>query len=86
MAIAGLVLGIVSLGMVFTGISPAWFLTYGGLAVAIVGLVLSVIAGKKKPSGIATAGVIIGIAAVVLNGIFGVACGVCVGTVACVIG
>ena len=88
-AIAGLVLGIVAI--VF-----GWFL--GGLVwtaiialpLAIVGLVLSVKGGKQlkaagQPSGIATAGLVIGIIAVVVCSISFFTCGVC-GICGCIAG
>ena len=79
-AIAGLVLGIVA-------IATSWFLA-GWLAIiplalAIVGLVLSVNGGKTlkaagQSAGIATAGLVIGIIAVVLTAITFLSCGLCV--------
>lgn len=85
MAIAGLVLGIVAIVCGFGPVS-AW-LCVAGLPVAIVGLVLSVVGGKKakaagKPSGIATAGLVIGIIAVVFTAISFFTCGLCVVCVA----
>lgn len=76
-AIAGLVLGIVSLVLGWWGI-----LSLLALPMAIVGLVLSVMGGKQlkaagQPSGIATAGLVLGIIAVVLNGILFFTCGLC---------
>lgn len=77
MAIAGLILGIVAL--------VSWLLPFGslwGIILAIVALVLSV-KGKNaaiaagKGSGVGTAGMIIGIIAVVLTGIMFFACGLC---------
>ena len=76
-AIAGLVLSIVALVIGWWGI-----LAFVGLPMAIVGLVLSVSGGKQlkaagQPSGIATAGLVIGIIAVVLTGIAFFTCGLC---------
>lgn len=78
-AIAGLVLGIVAivlgiLGGIFSLIA---------LPAAIVGLVLSVSGGKalkaaNMPKGIATAGLVIGIIAVVFTAISFFTCGICV--------
>lgn len=70
MAIAGLVLGIVSI--VFGFLTTIFSII--ALPMAIVGLVLSVMGGKKlkaagQPAGIATAGLVIGIIAVVFTGI-----------------
>ena len=78
-AVAGLVLGIV--GIVFA-ILNGWF-SILGLPVAIVGLVLSVVGGKKlrandQPAGIATAGLVLGIIAVVFTAIAFFTCGLCV--------
>ena len=78
-AIAGLVLGIVGLIFRFIG---EWF-SIIALPMAIVGLVLSV-SGKKalaaagQPAGIGTAGLVVGIIAVVFAAIFFFTCGVCV--------
>ncbi len=79
-AIAGLVLGILAIVLAFG------FLTaYGciiALPMAIVGLVLSV-SGKKalaaagQPAGLGTAGLVIGIIAVVFAGISFFTCGLC---------
>lgn len=78
-AIAGLVLGIVALVLGFLG---GW-LSIVALPLAIVGLVLSVNGGKKlkaagQASGVATAGLVLGIIAVVLTAIFFFTCGLCV--------
>lgn len=75
MAIAGLVLGIVSIVFSFLYV---WI----GLATGIVGIVLSV-KGRKliAKKGLATAGLVLSIIGVSLSGIF-VACALCViGTV-----
>lgn len=78
-AVAGLVLSIVGLVFSFLG---TWF-SILALPVAIVGLVLSV-QGKKalvaegQPAGIGTAGMVLGIIAVVFAGIFFFTCGICV--------
>lgn len=77
-AIAGLVLGIVGLVFSFLG---TWFSVIA-LPIAIVGLVLSVM-GKKaltaagQPAGIGTAGLVLGIIAVVFSAIFFFTCGIC---------
>ena len=59
-----------------------WF-SIIGLPVAIVGLILSVVGGKKlrrneQPTGIATAGLVLGIIAVVFTAIAFFTCGLCV--------
>ncbi len=78
-AIAGLVLGIVSI--VF-GILGGIFAILA-LPLAIVGLVLSVMGRKAlqaagQPAGIGTAGLVLGIIAVVLTAISFFTCGICV--------
>ncbi len=78
-AIAGLVLGIV--GIVF-GILSGYF-SLVGLPVAIVGLVLSV-SGRKnlidsgESAGLGTAGMVLGIIAVVFTAIAFFTCGICI--------
>lgn len=77
--IAGFVLGIV--GIVF-GILSGYF-SIVGLPVAIIGLVLSVSGGKEarnagEKSGLATAGLVLGIIAVVFTSIAFFTCGLCV--------
>ena len=77
MAIAGMVLGIVALVVCWWGVA-----SFAGLPLAIVGLVLSCVGGKKikaagGKSGIATAGLVIGIIAVVLTAFTFIYCGLC---------
>lgn len=81
-SIAGLILGIAALLCAFNigGLIP--FSNLLGLPIAIVGLSLSASAGKSLkannlPHGLATAGLVIGIIAVVLTAIFFVFCGIC---------
>ncbi len=76
-AIAGLVLGILSL---IVGWIPVY--AVAGLPLAVVGLVLSVVGGKQckaagEPSGLATAGLVIGIIAVVCTAVTFFTCGIC---------
>ena len=66
-----------------------WFglAAFAALPLAIVGLVLSVNGGKKlkangQKSGIATAGLVLGIIATVLSSIAFVTCGLCVACIA----
>lgn len=78
-SVAGLVLGIV--GIIF-GILSGYF-SIIGLPIAIIGLVLSVVGGKKLranglPAGIATAGLVVGIIAVVFTAIAFFTCGICI--------
>ena len=78
-AVAGMVLGIIG---VVCGVLSG-YLSLIGLPVAIVGLVLSVIGGKQlkasgQPSGIATAGLVLGIIAVVFTAIAFFTCGICI--------
>ena len=78
-AVAGMVLGIIG---VVCGVLSG-YLSLIGLPVAIVGLVLSVIGGKQlkasgQPSGVATAGLVLGIIAVVFTAIAFFTCGICI--------
>lgn len=79
-SIAGLVLGIVG---IVCGVLSGWF-SIIGLPIAIVGLILSVAGGKKakaetgKSGGIATAGLVLGIIAVVFTAIAFFTCGLCI--------
>lgn len=77
-AIAGLVLGIV--GIVFA-LLGTWF-SVVSLPVSIVGLVMSVLGGKSlkeanQPAGMATAGLVLGIIAVVFSAVAFFTCGIC---------
>ncbi len=78
-AIAGMILGII--GIVFGVLSGCFSLV--GLPVSIVGLVLSV-SGRKAlvknglPAGIGTAGLVLGIIAVVFTAIAFFTCGICI--------
>lgn len=67
-AIAALVLGIVSI--VFSFIALSWL----GLILGIVGIILAVNAKKKNPSGMATAGLVLSIIGTVLCALIFVAC------------
>ena len=77
-AIAGLVLSIVGLVLSFLGT----FFSIAALPVSIVGLVLAV-SGKKalaaagQPAGIGTAGMVLGIIAVIFSAIFFFTCCLC---------
>ena len=78
LAVAGLVLSIVGLVFSFLG---TWFSVLA-LPISIVGLVLAVMGGKKlkavgAPAGVATAGLVLGIIAVVFSAIFFFTCGIC---------
>ena len=78
LAITGFVLGIVSVVLCWFGV-----FSFLALPLAIVGLVLSIVGGKKlkannMPTGLATAGLVIGIISVVLTGIVFVSCGLCI--------
>ena len=78
-AIAGFVLSII--GTVFGLLSGVFSIV--GLPVAIVGLILSINGGKKlaangQPKGLATAGLVLGIIAVVFTGISFFTCGLCI--------
>lgn len=77
--VAGFVMGIV--GIVFGLLSGVFSIV--GLPVAVVGLILSVSGGKAakaagQPSGLATAGLVLGIIAVVFTAIAFFTCGICI--------
>jgi len=78
MAVASMVLGIVSIVFSFIG-----GLNFVGLVVGIVGLVLGILAKKKAPSGMATAGIVCSIIGIVLTALVLVACAACLGNAAC---
>ena len=78
-AIAGMILGIVG---IVCGILSG-YLSLCGLPIAIVGLCLSVSGGKSLrannlPAGIATAGLVLGIIAVIFTAIAFFTCGICI--------
>ncbi len=73
MAVAALVLGIVSI--VFSFIGLFWL----GLILGIVGIVLGILAKKQNPTGMATAGLVLSIIGVVLCALVFIACGICFG-------
>lgn len=79
-SIAGLVLGIIALIFALMGatVVTAWL----SLPMAIIGLVLAVVGGKKlrangEPAGVATAALVVGIIAVVFSAVAFLTCGVC---------
>ena len=77
-SVAGFVLSLVGLVLSFLG----GIFSIIALPVSIVGLVLAVIGGKKykangEKSGLATAGLVLGIIAVSLSAIFFFTCGIC---------
>ena len=73
-AIAALVLGIVSIVFSF-------FLQWLGLILGIVGIILAVIAKKKNPTGMATAGLVLSIIGTVFCALLFIACVACIGAV-----
>jgi len=78
MAVAGLVLGILSLvGGIIPGVNafPMWLF-------GIVGIILSAVAMKKEKSGIATAGLVLSIIGTILSFIFFLACVACAAGIA----
>lgn len=80
LAIVGLILTILGLILSFLSILP--FVSIIALVLAVVGLILAVVGGKKLRAnnlkkGVATAGLVIGILAVVFSGIGFVTCGAC---------
>lgn len=72
MAVASLVLGIVSAVCIFFG-----YLAFIGIITGIVGLVLGVLAKKKQPCGMATAGIVLSAVALGLCVITFIACFAC---------
>jgi len=78
MAVASLVLGIISVVCSFIG-----GLNFLGLVIGIVGLVLGIISKKKAPSGMATAGIVLCIIGISLTLLVLIACAACLGNVAC---
>lgn len=85
LSIAGLVLGAVAIVLSFWSIFivPAWI----GLILAVVGLILAILGRKKysaagMKSGLATAAFAVALIAVIICGIFAIACTVCVGCAA----
>jgi hypothetical protein len=75
MAVAAMVLGICAVIFVFV----LWFI---GIILAIVGLVLSIMARKQSPSGMATAGLVLNIVALAICAIVVLACTACMASVA----
>lgn len=76
MAVASLVLGIVAVVFSFIG------LYLPGLLAGIIGIVLGVMAKKKNPSGMATAGFVLSIIGTILCALVFIACAACVGATA----
>lgn len=71
-AVGSLVCGIVSLVMTF--FTAAYYPLFVGVVLGIIAIVLAVLAKKKGPSGMATAGLVLGIIGLVFCGIFAIAC------------
>lgn len=76
LAVASLVLGIVAIVFSFIGLSIPF-----GLIIGIVGIVLGVMAKKKNPSGMATAGLVLSIIGTILCAIIFIACASCIGAI-----
>ena len=75
-AVTSLVLGIVAIVFSFIGLSIPF-----GLIIGIVGIVLGIVAKKKNPTGMATAGLVLSIIGTVLCAIVFIACMACVGAI-----
>ena len=73
-AIASLVLGIVSIVFCFI---PGLILV--GLITGIIGVVFGVLAKKKNPTGMATAGLVCSIIGLILSSLVIIACAACIG-------
>ena len=74
LAIASLVLGIVSIVFCF-------IIQWLGLIIGIVGIVLGVMAKKKNPTGMATAGLVLSIIGTVLCALVFIACVACLSAI-----
>ena len=82
MAVAGLVLGILSIiggSIPITATFPMWLF-------GLVGIIISAIARKNQPSGIATAGLVLSIIGFILSLVTFIACLVCAGAAASAFG
>lgn len=82
MAVAGLILVIAAIALSTIGAWASWWLCVIALPMAIVGLCLSVSGRKKlkvagRSCGVGTAGMVIGIIAVVVTAILFFTCGIC---------
>jgi hypothetical protein len=78
MAVAGLVLGILSIiggSIPVVNAFPMWLF-------GVVGIIISAIARKKEPSGIATAGLVLSIIGTIYAFALFLACAVCAGALA----
>lgn len=83
MGIAGLVIGIIAIIIMWVPV-----IGMSAIPISIVGIIVSVIAEKKAktenaPTGMATAGLVISIIALVLSGIITIACGACTACALC---
>ncbi len=76
MAVASLVLGIVTLVCIFLG-PLGWI----GVILGIVGIILGILAKKTAPSGMATAGLVCSIIGTAICGLSFLACVACAGCV-----
>ncbi len=77
MAVAGLILAILGLISGCIGFAVP-ILSIIGLPIALVGLILSCVARKKQANGLSTAGLVVGIIAVVFTAVTFFTCGICV--------
>ena len=77
-AVASLVLGIVAIVFSFIGLSIPF-----GLIIGIVGIVLGVVAKKKNPTGMATAGLVLSIIGTILCALILIACAACFSAAGC---
>ena len=71
MAIASLVLGIVSIVFI-------WIYWGVGILAAVVGLILGIIARNQSPNTMATAGIVLSVIALAVNIVVVIACVACV--------
>lgn len=74
MAVASMVLGILALVFAIVGGGVSWL----GIVIGIIGIILAAVARKNGPSGMATAGLVMSIIGTSLALVFWLACIACV--------
>ena len=81
LAVGSLILGIVTILSVIIGLFAFWPMLIIGLITGIIGIILGVMAKKRCPGGMATAGLVLSIIGLVFCGIFFIACVACAGII-----
>lgn len=85
-SIAGLVFACLSFITMLVGIAFFW-INLGGIVFGLLGMILSIVGMKKEgKTGVAIAGLVISIIALVINVILFAACGICVLAAATTVG